>query len=290
MGKRPARRIVHTSKPKKRSRAAGGGVMLEERSPEWRSATRFAADATACWRRLRRDACGFSRGLPVIDNRSGVVDTSRQHHGDDEIVARLRAGDERALGELLDGNRERLWRMVSFRMDRRMASRIDPDDVLQEAYVAAAARLHHYLSDTSCSPFVWLRSIVAQTLIDVHRRHLGAKMRDAHRDVSVVPATYPNATSVSLAAELLASVTSPSQAAAREEVSEELRRAIDDMSQVDQEIIALRHFEDLTNAEAAEVLGIQPTAASNRYVRAIARLKDVLLSVPGVFSASRDGA
>ena len=96
---------------------------------------------------------------------------------------------------------------------------------------------------------------------------------------------YPQATSVSLAAELLGSVTSPSQAAARAEMSAHLQSALDTMSPIDQEIIALRHFEDLTNREVAEVLNIGQTAASNRYVRAIARLKDTLSSMPGFFQS-----
>jgi RNA polymerase sigma-70 factor (ECF subfamily) len=204
---------------------------------------------------------------------------------DARLLARLQGGDRAALGEAFDRHRERLWRMIRFRMDRRLASRIDPDDVLQEAYVAAAARLPHYLANPEMSPFLWLRLIVGQTMIDIHRRHVGAKMRDAGREQSA-RARYPDATSVSLAAELAGSATGPSTGAMRAEVSEQLQQAIAAMSELDQEIIALRHFEDLTNAETAEALGLQPTAASNRYVRAIARLRDILAATPGFTSDS----
>jgi RNA polymerase sigma-70 factor (ECF subfamily) len=199
----------------------------------------------------------------------------------DELHQRLQAGDQSALGELFDLHRERLWRMVQFRMDRRLAARLDPDDILQEAFVNAASRLQHYLQDPSRSLFVWFRLIVAQTMVDVYRRHLAAEMRDAGREVSLQGMKFPQATSVSLAAELLGSVTSPSQAAAREEAAGQLEAALQSMSELDQEVIALRHFEDLTNSEVAEVLGIQPTAASNRYVRALTRLKQVLEGIPG---------
>jgi RNA polymerase sigma-70 factor (ECF subfamily) len=192
------------------------------------------------------------------------------------LIGRLRKGDRLALGELFDLHRERLWRMVRFRMDRRVAVRLDPDDVLQEAFLAALQRIDHFLAHPEGSLFIWLRLIVGQTLIDVHRRHVGAEMRDAGRDVSIDKNPYPQATSVCLAAELAGSFTSPSQAAAGVELSEQLEKAISSMASLDQEIIALRHFEDLTNVEAAELLDISPTAASNRYVRAIARLKDVL--------------
>lgn len=196
------------------------------------------------------------------------------------LHARLVAGDEGALGELFDIHRERLWRMVQFRMDRRLAARVDADDILQESFVNAAARVQHYLEDPSRSLFVWFRLIVAQTLVDVYRRHIGAEMRDAGREVSLQAMRYPQATSVSLAAELLGSITSPSQAAHRAEVSDQLSEALKSMSDLDQEVIALRHFEDLTNSEVSEVLGIQPTAASNRYVRALTRLKEVLSQFP----------
>ena len=165
-------------------------------------------------------------------------------------------------------------------MDRRLAARVDPDDILQEAFVNAAARIQHYLEDPSRSLFVWFRLIVGQTLVDVYRRHIGAEMRDAGREVSIQGMKYPQATSMSLAAELLGSITSPSQAAQRVEMSAQLEQALAEMSDLDQEVIALRHFEDLTNGEVAEVLGIQPTAASNRYVRALTRLKDVLSQFP----------
>lgn len=194
---------------------------------------------------------------------------------------RLAAGDDSALGEAFAQHRERLWRMIRFRMDPRLLSRVDADDILQEAYLAAAQRLDHFRKkDEDSSLFLWLRQIAGQTLIDVHRRHIGAKMRDAGREVSL-HAKMPQATSISLAAQLLGRLTSPSQAALRDELSDQLEKALEQMEPIDQEVLALRHFEELTNREVAEVLGIQQKAASIRYVRAIARLKDVLKQIPG---------
>lgn len=198
------------------------------------------------------------------------------------LLDRLRSGDVRALGELFNLYRERLWRIVHFRMDRRLAGRADADDILQEAYLAAADRLPHYLQTPEQSFFIWLRLVVNQTLVDVHRRHLGAKMRDARRDLSIhAKPNFPVATSTSLAAQLLGQMTSPSQMAMRDELAEQLEAAIQGMEPIDQEVLALRHFEELTNSEVAEVLGIQQKAASIRYVRALKRLKEVLTDVPG---------
>ena len=206
---------------------------------------------------------------------------------DEELENRLYRADPGALVEVFAIHRPRLWRTVNFRLDRRMVGRIDPDDVLQEAYLAAAQRIEHYGGDGFHSPFLWLRMIVQQTLIDVYRRHLGAQARDAGREVSVFGA-YPQATSASLAIQLVGDWTSPSQAVAREEILDKVRAAIATMNPMDQEILALRHFEELTNAEVSQTLGIEPKAASIRYVRALKRLKDILSAFPGLFDGRQD--
>jgi RNA polymerase sigma-70 factor (ECF subfamily) len=217
----------------------------------------------------------------------------------DGLLERLKRGDREALAALFAEHHERLWRAVSFRMDRRLAGRIDADDVLQEAYLAAAQRLDRYVADPSWSAFVWLRMIVMQTLTDLHRYHLGAQMRDAGRETNLrsgpargCPAVHawqnPQTTSVSLAALLVGQVTSPSQAAARAEMFDQVERAIAAMDPLDQEVLALRHFEELSNSEVAEVLGIGQKAASIRYVRALKRLRAVLSQVPGFFEGRHD--
>ncbi len=200
----------------------------------------------------------------------------------DELVAQLLEGNEQVLADLFSQHRDRLWRMVNFRLDRRLAGRVDADDILQEAYLAASQRIRHYLENPSKSFFVWLRLITRQTLVDVHRRHLGAKMRSAGRETANHPG-YPMATSISLVAQLLGSMTSPSQAVVKAEMTRQLEVAIEEMDPIDREVLALRHFEELTNSEVAEWLDIQQKAASIRYVRAVTRLKDILARVPGFF-------
>jgi RNA polymerase sigma-70 factor (ECF subfamily) len=185
------------------------------------------------------------------------------------------------LAEAFSAHRDRLARMVAFRLDPMLAGRVDVDDVLQEAWIAAAERVEHFLKNESLSLFVWLRLIVLQTLIDVQRRHLGAKMRDAYREAPVNRSTLSQETSISMVARLLGSFTSPSLAAVRNENARQLREALDRMDEIDREVLALRHFEELTNSEVAEVLGIQQKAASIRYVRALRRLKAILAEIPG---------
>jgi RNA polymerase sigma-70 factor (ECF subfamily) len=198
----------------------------------------------------------------------------------ESLLQRLQTGDPDALADEFSRHRERLRRMVAFRMDRRLLGRVDADDVLQEAYLDANQRIGHYIKKPSTSLFIWLRQIVTQTLIEIHRRHLGAKKRDAGREISINRRYHP-ATSVSLADGLLGNSTSPSGIAMKNERARQLEEALETMEPIDQEVIALRHFEELTNSEVAEVLDVTQKAASIRYVRAVARLKKVLEQFPG---------
>lgn len=185
-----------------------------------------------------------------------------------ELLSRLRAGDDEAFGPLFHGQRERLRRMIQFRLDPRLVGRIDAEDVVQEVFLDARQRLYAFRADAQSLPF-WLRLIAQQTLIDLHRRHLGAHKRSAKRERVF-------AHSHGLSGFLAGNLTSPSQAAMRDELRQQLVAALDAMDEIDREVLTLRHFEDLANKEVAELLGIGENAASNRYVRALGRLKGLL--------------
>jgi RNA polymerase sigma-70 factor, ECF subfamily len=199
-----------------------------------------------------------------------------------ELVNRVIHGDKAALAEAFDAYRQRLRRIVNFRLDRRIYGRVDPDDVLQEAYLNADQRLKSLLSDRPATIFIWLRQIVNQTLADVHRRHLGAQKRTAKRDVSIHGGWSAQSTSVSLAIHLVGELTSPSQAALRNELAAQIDAALAGMNEIDREMLALRHFEELTNSEAAQILNMTVQAASMRYVRAIRRLRQMCELIPGL--------
>jgi RNA polymerase sigma-70 factor (ECF subfamily) len=198
-----------------------------------------------------------------------------------DLVNQVIHGDKRALAELFDSQRPRLRRIVNFRLDRRIYGRVGADDVLQEAYLNAARQLKSLLRDHPPTVFIWLRQIVNHTLADVHRRHLGVKKRTAKRDVSIHAGGPSASSSEWLSFHLLGHLTSPSQAALRAELAEQLDAALSQLSEVDREVLALRHFEELTNSETAHVLNMTVQAASMRYVRAISRLRKVLESIPG---------
>jgi RNA polymerase sigma-70 factor (ECF subfamily) len=203
--------------------------------------------------------------------------------GSDELLRRVGAGDPEAMAELYARNRDRLRRMVRLRLDRRLRGRLDPSDVLQEAHLEAVRRAGEYAADPAMPAFLWIRFITGQRLAALHRRHLGAKMRDAGQEISLHRGAVPQATSASLAEMLLGRLTSPTLAARRAEMQLRLQEVLNGLGTMDREVLALRHFEELSNAEAAAVLGLSPTAACNRYVRALKRLKVILAGMPGFF-------
>lgn len=199
----------------------------------------------------------------------------------EELLDVARNGDEGALAVLVERHRDRLERMVRLRMDRRLQGRVDPADVVQDAYLAVRGKFAQYSADARLPFFLWLRLEVGQKLVDVHRFHLGTKMRDAGQEVSLHQGALPQVTSLSLAEQLLGKLTTASHAAMRVELKLRVQEALNSMDPHDREVLILRHFEELSNAEAAQVLGIKPTAAVNRYVRALKRLKDVFQGMPG---------
>jgi RNA polymerase sigma-70 factor (ECF subfamily) len=191
----------------------------------------------------------------------------------------LSRGGETALAELFSLHRPRLERMVGFRLDARLRSRLDPADVLQEAWVKLARRREEYLAAPTVSFYVWARRITLQTLIDMQRVGMGQK-RDPRREANGRVRPGDDATSLSIIRALEGDVTSPSSAFARQERDDRLHRALSSLLELDREVLALRHFEMLANREVAEALELSETAASNRYVRALRRLSDVLAEVP----------
>jgi RNA polymerase sigma-70 factor (ECF subfamily) len=209
--------------------------------------------------------------------------TQMEHDSTDTVrlLERARAGEAVALNEIFARHRERLRRMAELRLDGRLRARIDASDVVQEAYLEAATRLDEYLRDPKLPLFLWLRFVVGERLAKLHRRHLGAQMRAAGREVSLYRGALPTASSAALAAQLLGKQTSPTEAAVRAERLLRLQEALNSLDPIDREVLALRHFEELTRAETAQVLGIEEAAAAKRYLRALKRLKNVLADMPG---------
>jgi RNA polymerase sigma-70 factor (ECF subfamily) len=200
----------------------------------------------------------------------------------DELLRRAKAGDDGALAILFTQYRERLKGMVRLRLDRRLTGRVDPSDVLQEAFLEVHKRFPEWAGNQDMPFFLWLRLVTGQKLTDCHRHHLGAQMRDAGQEVSLYRGALPQASSASLAAHLLGKMTSATQAAIRAEHKLIVQEALNSMDALDREVLVLRHFEHLSNDETALVLGVKKGTASQRYIRALKRLKEILASIPGL--------
>jgi RNA polymerase sigma-70 factor (ECF subfamily) len=197
------------------------------------------------------------------------------------LLERARKGDRSAVGELLEGQRGRLMRMLHLRIEGRLRGRVEPEDIIQDAFLEASQRIDDYLLKPDMPFHLWVRFIAVQRLHATYREHLALK-RDARREISLDERLHSEASSEVLAAKLLGKISTPSQAFLRAELCARLRETLEAMDPGDREVIALRHFEQLGNADVALLLGINEWAASKRYLRAMRRLRDLLARIPGM--------
>jgi len=188
------------------------------------------------------------------------------------LLSRVRLNDDAAREQLLELHRERLVRMAQARMSPRLIRRVDAADVVQEALITASQRLDEFLARDDVTFFVWLRWTVRDRLIDLHRQHLESQKRDANRDVAIA-SEMANASSVALEGVLMGQLTSPSQAAVREELRNAIREGLATLSETDREILLLRHFEQLSLEECAQTLQMSKSGANKRHMNALRALR-----------------
>ncbi len=187
------------------------------------------------------------------------------------------AGDARrnVLDRIFEQHRARLRRLVQFRLDPILQRRVQASDVLQDAFLEADRRLDTYVDDPDMPFFVWLRYIAGQEVVKLHRHHVGAQKRDVRRQVAACKPGFPGASTVAMVDALVGRGVTPSAAAARTDLREQLQAALDLMDEQDREVLVLRHFEELSNGEVAAELGLHKDAASKRYIRALRRLRAI---------------
>ena len=205
-------------------------------------------------------------------------------HGEaEELIGRAIAGDEAALAAIFEQHRPRLRRLVRLRLDHRLRGRLDPSDVLQEAFIDLVRHLPRYGQEPQFPFFLWLRLELGHRLAKIHRMHLGAAMRDADLDVSLFGGGVPAASTDILAEHLAGQFSSVGERAIRDETRTQVRVALEAVTPADREVLAMRHFEELTNGETALTLQISEAASTKRYVRALRRLREALREIPGFF-------
>ncbi len=190
------------------------------------------------------------------------------------LLEQAHGGDQAAFEEIFRRHRDRLRRAIALRMDRRVAARVDASDVLQEAYLEAFRRLPTYLEQKPMPFYLWLCWIVREKVLALHRRHLGADKRAVTHEAPLLPADS-SATFVS--AVIAGHEPSPSQALARAELAERLRLALGQLDADERDLILWRHFEQLSARDIAQLLQISEAAASKRYIRAVERLRTILV-------------
>lgn len=192
------------------------------------------------------------------------------------LLLAARQGDEDAVNQLLERHRAPIRRLVEMRLDRRVQRRVDVSDVVQDVMIEASGRLEKYLDDPVMAFHLWLRQIAWDRIIDTYRRHRVSAKRNMDREQPLTVPAGMDQSSMELAVQLCDPAMTPSARATQRDITSKVEAAIDRLSDSDREVILMRHYEHLSNLEIAEVLGLNPAAASMRYLRAVRRLREML--------------
>lgn len=196
--------------------------------------------------------------------------------GTQSLLDAARTGDDDAVNKLLEKHRGPVRRLVEMRLDRKVQRRVDVSDVVQDVMVEANNRLVKYLDDPAMAFHLWLRQIAWDRIIDTYRRHRVSAKRNMDREQPMAVPTGADQSTMELAVQLSDPQLTPSAAATQREIASKVEAVIEKLNDQDREIILMRHYEHLTNLEIAEVLKLNPPAASMRYLRAVRRLRELL--------------
>jgi RNA polymerase sigma-70 factor (ECF subfamily) len=193
----------------------------------------------------------------------------------EELLQRAGQGDTQARQQLLGRHRDRLRQMIAVRMDRRLAARVDPSDVVQEVLADAHEQLSDYLRERPLPFYPWLRQLAWDRLVGLHRRHIRARKRSVTRE-QPWPVHLPDESAEELVNRLVSGRSSPSGRLLREELRARVQAALAQLAERDREVLVLRHLEQLSTRETAAVLGISEGAVKVRHFRAVERLRGLL--------------
>ena len=193
-----------------------------------------------------------------------------------ELLVAARDGDVEAVNQLLERHRASVRRLVELRLDRKVQRRVDISDVVQDVMLEANNRLKKYLENPAMAFHLWIRQIAWDRIIDTYRRHRVSAKRNMDREQPMNAAPGPDQSTMELAVQLCDPRLTPATAATQREIADKVEAAIEQLGEHDREIILMRHYEHLSNQEIAEVLQMNPPAASMRYLRALRRLRELL--------------
>ncbi|HTU25125.1 MAG TPA: sigma-70 family RNA polymerase sigma factor [Pirellulales bacterium] len=196
------------------------------------------------------------------------------------LLAAARQGNADARGRLFARHRDGLRRLVALRLDPALARRVDASDIVQDVLVEADRRLAEFLAAGKMPFHVWLRCLARDRIVDAHRHHRLAGRRSLDREQALPAAAWSDQSAVDLADLVRDRQATPAAAAIGHELEVRFQAALDRLDETDREIVLLRHFEQLSNGETAEILGLSGPAAGMRYLRAMRRLRTLLEEVP----------
>lgn len=198
-------------------------------------------------------------------------------HQTEDYIKQAQAGDASAINGLLEHHRNAVRHLVRIRLDRKVQQRVDVSDVVQDVMIEANRRLADFLREMPMPFHLWVRQIAKDRIIDTHRKHRGSAKRSVDREQKLGAQRPVDQSSIDLGAQLCDPNITPSEAAAREEMGRRVEQAIGELPDVDAEMMIMRHYEQLSNQEVAQILGLSEPAASMRYLRAVRRLREILL-------------
>jgi RNA polymerase sigma-70 factor (ECF subfamily) len=202
-----------------------------------------------------------------------------QAQSDADLLRRAGGGDPAARDELLQRHRPRLRQLVALRLAPRLAARIDPSDVVQEALAEAFGKLAAYLRQRPLPFYPWLRQLALERLARLHREHVRAGKRSVLREAGSF-GPLPDDSALELIDRLRRPGSSVGSRLRREEQRSCLQAALGRLSPADREVLVLRHVEQLDTGEVAAVLGLSESAVKMRHLRAIDRLRALLTVDP----------
>ena len=196
----------------------------------------------------------------------------------EELLLGARDGDDDAVNRLIERHRAAVLRMVQMRLDHKIRRRVDVSDVVQDVMIEVNRRLQDYIANPAMPFHLWLRHIAKDRIIDAHRRHRGSQKRSVDREQALAVPGANDRSTMDLAAHLCDAELTPAAAATQREMAKRVEAAVSELGDQDGEIIIMRHYEQLSNQEVAQALGLSEPAASMRYLRAIRRLREMLIT------------
>ena len=204
-----------------------------------------------------------------------------------ELILKADGENPDAMDALLQRYRDGIKNMIKCRMDARLKQRVDESDIVQDVMLEASTRMEKYRDDQKMPFGICLRQLATDRMIDLYRQHCLAQKRDIRKERAVADNWNQHST-IMLVNQLQDPHVTPAQNAINQELQERMMAQIEELESEDREILFMRHIEQLSNSEIANILGLTAPAASMRYLRALKKLQSRMQ--PYIADSSEDAS